>query len=91
MNENAYYEIILNIMRRERRAYWERSGGKYAHRMPTFYIKKLFNQESVLEATGPDMFRAMNALCKQGHVRKHSDSRIGQAYWQLTDTEGGAK
>jgi hypothetical protein len=85
MNQNVYYEIILNIMRRERKDYWESSHGKYPHRMPTFYIKMLFNKESVLEATGPDMFRAMKYLCKQGYVIKHPDSRIGQAYWQLTE------
>lgn len=88
MNQNVYYEIILNIMRRERQAYWERSLGKYPHRMPTFYIKMLFNKESVLEATGPVMFRAMKDLCKQGYVIKHPDSRIGQAYWQLTEKAG---
>lgn len=85
MKNNVYYEIIMNIMCRERQAYWEISNGKYPHRMPTFQIKRLFNQESVLEATGPDMLRAMKQLCKQGYVIKHSDSRIGQAYWQLTE------
>lgn len=88
MNDNAYYEIILNIMRRERQAYWERSHGKFSHRMPTFLIRKYFNRESVLEITGKDMRKAMIDLCRQGDVIKHPDSRIGQAYWQLTEKEG---
>ena len=87
MTENLYQEIILNIMRREREGYWQRSLGKFTHRMPTFRIRKYFNDESVLELSGKEMRRVMIDLCKQGYVIKHADSRIGQAYWQLTEKE----
>lgn len=87
MKENLYHEIILSIMRRERQAYWQRSLGIYQHRMPTFRIRKFFNDESVIELNGNEMRRAMIELCKQGYVIKHEDSRIGQAYWQLTEKE----
>lgn len=87
MSDNLYHEIILSIMRRERESYWQRSLGKYPHRMPTFRIRKYFNDESVLELNGKEMLRAMVELCKQGYVVKHADSRIGQAYWQLTERE----
>lgn len=85
---NLYYEKIIDIMRRERKNYWDLCGGKYTHTMPTFLITKYFNQENILNLTGPEMFKAMNFLCKQGLVIKSSRSRIGQAHWQLTDGEG---
>jgi hypothetical protein len=87
MTNNLYHEIILGIMRRERQRYWDNALGKFTHAMPTFIIRKYFNSESVLELTGKEMHKAMILLCKQGCVRKHASSRIGQAYWQLVDDE----
>lgn len=87
MTNNLYLEIILNIMRRERQRYWDICRGKFTHTMPTFIIRKHFNSESVLELTAIEMRRAMLLLCQQGYVRKHPNSRIGQAYWQLVDKE----
>ena len=88
MSENPYHVAILSIMRAERESYWITSRGKFTHRMPTFLITMQFNRENTLQITGPEMFKAMKELCAQGHVIKHPDSRIGQAYWQLTDKEG---
>lgn len=85
MNQNAYYEKILNIMRDSRDRYQTALGGTFTHTMPTHIIRTQFNRESALELTGPDMFKAMNDLCKQGYVIRHPDSRIGQGYWQLTE------
>lgn len=87
MTNNLYHEIILNIMRRERQRYWDSARGKFTHTMPTFIIRKHFNSESVMELTGIETRKAMLILCKQGLVRKHPSSRIGQAYWQLVDGE----
>lgn len=87
MSSNLYYEIILGIMKRERQAYWDSHGGKFTHRMPTFLIRRYFNQESVLELTGPELRKAMISLSTQGFVTKHPDSRNGQSYWQLTEKE----
>lgn len=87
MTNNLYHEIILNIMRRERQEYWDDIGGSFTHTMPTFLIRKHFNSESNFEITAIEMRRAMLLLCQQGYVRKHPNSRIGQAYWQLIDDE----
>ncbi|AEZ66182.1 hypothetical protein EXT67_20855 [Pectobacterium atrosepticum] len=87
MTNNLYHEIILDIMRRERQDFWDYTGGKFTHTMPTFLIRKHFNSESVLDMTGIETRKAMLLLCKQGLVRKHPRSRRGQAYWQLTDGE----
>lgn len=85
MNENLYHEIVLSIMRRERESYWNSHGGKFTHRMPTFLIRRYFNQESVLELTGEELRKVMASLAIKGFVIKHPDSRIGQSYWQLTE------
>ncbi|MGF6559029.1 hypothetical protein [Erwinia aphidicola] len=87
MTYNVYQEIILDIMRRERKEFWSYVGGKFTHTMPTFRIRKCFNRESVIELTGIEMRRVMLSLCRQGHVRKHPSSRVGQASWQLVDEE----
>ena len=87
MTNNLYLEIILNIMRRERQKYWDDSGGKFTHTMPTFIIRKHFNSDSALDMTATETRKAMLLLCKQGLVRKHPRSRMGQAYWQLVDGE----
>ena len=87
MADNLYHEIIINIMRREREAYWSSHGGNFTHRMPTFLIRRYFNQESVLELTGEELRKTMKSLCISGLVTKHPDSRIGQAYWQLTEED----